>query len=364
MNKAPTITRLQFIFMLSGIQISVAVLSLPRKLAESAGTDGLLALPLGYILSVLASCIIVAVMRHSKEATLFAAISSMGGKWAGKTFAGIMALYFLMLMYDGIVRAILIMKTWLLPSTSSFVIMLLLLVPAYKVASGGIRLVGRYAELVFYMSCWLPFVYLFTLKYSHWLNLLPFFKTGFIPVLGAVKNTIYPSLGMVAVFILYPSLIKKETAYANVLLSNGITFSVYIFLTIICFVYYSPHGIQVFNDPVISILKTIEFRSIERIEIPFISFYLFLFSLVWIPCMYFVSVCICEIAGTADIKVPLRVLVISLAIGTYFFLPTFNQSNALQGWLVRCSIVIEYALPFILLCCLLLYNKRRRGLNL
>ncbi|MDQ8737051.1 GerAB/ArcD/ProY family transporter [Paenibacillus sp. LHD-38] len=62
----------------------------------------------------------------------------------------------------------------------------------------------RTAELVAVISCWLPFVYLFTLKYTHWLNLLPLFKEGLLPVLSAVKATMYPSLGLAATFILYP----------------------------------------------------------------------------------------------------------------------------------------------------------------
>ncbi len=363
MKRVPTITRLQFIFMLSGIQISVAVLSLPRKLAESAGTDGLLALPLGFVISVLASFIIVTVMKNSKEATLFDSVSVMAGRWAGKALAVIMALYFFLLMYDGMVRAILIMKIWLLPNTSSYVIMALLLVPAYKVAGSGLRVLGRYAEIVTYLSGWIPFVYLFTLKYAHWLNLLPFFKEGILPVFMAVKSTIYPSLGMVAVLLLYPNLNKKETAYMNVLLSNGITFTVYIFLTLICYIYYSPAEIPYINDPIISILKTIEFRSIERIEIPFISFYLFVFSMVWIPCMYFISSCMCWLTGTSDLKVPLRVLCISLAIGTFFFLPTFNQSDFLLHILTKFGMAVEYMLPALLLICLWLYNKRAGGIR-
>ncbi|MGO4547823.1 endospore germination permease [Paenibacillus sp. 2TAB23] len=354
-----SITFLQFVFIISGIQISVAVLSLPRKLAEAAGSDGWMALPLGFVLNLICSYIIVSVMRKCSEKTLIDAISTMMGKWIGKAFALIIALYFFHLMYDGLVRAILIVKIWLMPNTQAYVLMLLLLFPAYKVALGGPRIIGRYAEFVAVISCWLPFVYLFTLKYAHWLNLLPFLKEGFQPVLYAVKETIYPTLGLSAVFILYPYLKNKEKAASALFLSNAVTMSVYMFITIICFIYYSPYESKYYNDPIISILKTIEFRFIERIEVPFISFYLFVFSLVWIPCMYIVSYCIRQIFELDSHRTPLRILCALLIIGTYFFIPTFNQSDKLQHWLIWFGFSMEYILPSLLLIYIILYKRLR-----
>lgn len=35
-----TITSMQFIVMISGLQVSLSILSLPRDLADAAGTDG------------------------------------------------------------------------------------------------------------------------------------------------------------------------------------------------------------------------------------------------------------------------------------------------------------------------------------
>ncbi|WP_171056216.1 GerAB/ArcD/ProY family transporter [Paenibacillus sinopodophylli] len=354
-----SITYTQFVLIITGIQISVAVLSLPRKLAEAAGSDGWLALPLGFILNLVCSYIIVAVMRSCSGRTLIDTVSAMMGKWIGKAFALALAFYFLNLMYDGLVRAILIVKIWLMPNTQAYVLMLLLLFPAYKIALGGPRIIGRYAELVTVISCWLPFVYLFTLKYAHWLNLLPFFKEGFLPVLYAVKSTIYPTLGLAAVFILYPYLKNKEKAAPALFISNMITTTVYLFITIICFIYYSPHESKFYNDPIISILKTIEFRFIERIEIPFISFYLFVFSLVWIPSMYIVSYCMSLVFELDSHRTPLRVLCIVLIVGTFFYMPTFNQSDKIQHFLTWFGFSMEYVLPSILLIAITIYNRYR-----
>lgn len=337
---------------------------MPTCSEQAAGSDGWMALPLGFALNIVCSYIIVSVMRNSSEKTLIETLSAIIGKWIGKAFALVIALYFFHLMYDGLVRAILIVKIWLMSNTQSYVLMLLMLFPAYKVALGGPRIIGRYAELVAVISCWLPFVYLFTLKYAHWLNLLPFLKEGFLPVLYAVKQTVYPTLGLSAVFILYPYLKNKGKAASAMFLSNAVTFSVYLFITIICFIYYSPNESLLYNDPIISILKTIEFRFIERIEVPFISFYLFVFSLVWIPSLYIVSYCMRLIFGISSHRNPLRILCAMLIIGTFFFVPAFNQSDKLQHWLTWFGLGMEYVLPSLLLIYMTLYKQMHKGKSL
>ncbi|WP_235560917.1 GerAB/ArcD/ProY family transporter [Bacillus sp. FJAT-28004] len=359
-----TITSMQFIFIISGIQISVAVLNLPRNLAELAGTDGWISILIGYALSVLCGYIIIMVMRHCSGKTLVDALPTMMGKWIAKGVAILLALFFLTLMYDGLVRTILIIKIWLMPNTQSYILMVLLLVPAYKIAINGPRILGRYAELVAVISCWLPFVYLFTLKYAHWLNLLPILKEGWLPVLAAVKATIYPNLGLAAVFIFYPYLVKKEKAASSVFISSTITLSVHLFITIICFIYFSPHEITLYNEPIISILKTIEFRFIERIEVPFIAFYLFVFSLVWIPSMYIVTYCISKVFGLSNHHAPLRILCIILAIATFIYIPSFKQSDEIEVWLTWFGFGMEYILPSLLLVYMVIYKRihRRAGL--
>ncbi|SFE39112.1 spore germination protein (amino acid permease) [Paenibacillus algorifonticola] len=344
------ITLFQFISIISGSQVSVAVLNLPRKLSEAADTDGWIALIIGWALSLIAGLAIVGVMKYYPNGTLFDLLSEYMGRWAGVLAAMLFALYFFYLMYDGLVRTILVTKTWLLPTTQSFVLMSLLLIPAYSIVRHGIRNVARYAELIIWISLWIPFVYIYTLKHAHWVYLLPLLKEGWLPILTAVKATIYPMLGMVSIFILYPHLKYKEYATKGIVIANSITMLLYLFVTIICYVYFSPEESHLFNDPVISVLKSIEFKFIERIEVPFISFYLFIFSLIWIPMMYLLTYCIAWIFKRESIGIPLRLLIILLAVGTFFYFPTYNINNFLVRQLFWVGLILEYIFPVCLLC--------------
>ncbi|MGG4143355.1 endospore germination permease [Paenibacillus algorifonticola] len=343
------ITLFQFIAIISGSQVSVAVLSLPRRLAETAGTDGWISIIIGWAVSLIAGLSIVAVMKYYPEGTLFDLLSEYMGRWAGVLAALLFVLYFFYLMYDGLVRTILVTKTWLLPNTMSSTLMLLMLIPAYSIVRHGIRNVARYAELVIWISLWIPFVYLFTLRHAHWLYLLPIFKDGWMPVLSAVKSTIYPMLGMVEIFVLYPHLKYKQYAAKGIVIANSFTSLLYLFVTIICYVYFSPEESRFYNDPVISVLKSIEFKFIERIEVTFIAFYLFIFSLIWIPTLYLVSYCISWIFKRESSALPLHILIILLVVGTYFYFPTYNVSTYMASQLTWVGLAMEYIFPICLL---------------
>ncbi len=177
-KQKPSITILQFICIISGIQIGVAVLSLPGNLVKAAGTDGWIAIIIGWIIAGVAGTVIVMVMKNGQDETILELISRTLGKWAGKLAALLMACYFVLLTFDGLNRTVLITKTWLLPNTSSFTLMVLMLIPSYAVLNNQIIAVGRYVVVIFLMSLWVPFIYLLPLKNGHLLHLLPVIKEG------------------------------------------------------------------------------------------------------------------------------------------------------------------------------------------
>ncbi|TDG00459.1 GerAB/ArcD/ProY family transporter [Paenibacillus piri] len=355
---------MQFIFFNTGIQISVVFLSLPRNLAEQAGTDGWIALIIGWILSLAASLIMIQVMKRYPDGTLLDLLTRYAGKWAGKTAAVLLALYFIYFGYEGIVRAVNIIKIWLLPQTPAYLIMILLLIPSYLIARNGPTILGRYSEIILLMSFWIPIVYLIPLKDAHWLHLLPVFKEGWKPVLAAMPATVYSFVGFVVTMMLYPFLDNKHNASLGVTICNTLTLLTHLFITIICFVYFSPDEIITYNEPVITYLKAIEFEFIERIEILFISFYLLLFSLSWIPVFSLAAICTSWLAGQKDHRSHLRVLWALLAAATFFYLPSYRQSEWMDDILAAVGLVVEYIFPFVLFGYLWIYDRLQRRTNL
>ncbi|WP_028549621.1 GerAB/ArcD/ProY family transporter [Paenibacillus sp. UNC451MF] len=351
------ITSLQFVLILFGTQVSFGLLSLPQELAEHAGTDSWISLLLGWLCSIVASLMMVRIMQSYPDGTLFDLLQSFIGKWASIAAVLFFSFWTFSYGYIGIVRIVLYTKVWLLPQTPSYIIMLILLVPAYYIARNGLRVLGRYVELVFFMSLWIPFAYLLPLKETHYLNLLPVMKEGWEPIFSALRNTFLSFSGTEIVFILYPFLQKKQHASVGIVISNTMTLLVFLLITLICLMYYGPDEIKEYNEPVINVLKTIEFKFVERIEVLFISFYLLFFSLSWISTMYMTVFSTSWLLGLKDHRGHLRVLCILLGISALIFIPGFNQSDQLEKYMSFYAMAIDYALPLGLLVYLAVHRR-------
>lgn len=355
------LTFVQFVALLFGMQVGIGLLALPQELAERAGTDGWISLLLGWAVSTAASLLIVAAMKTLPDGSLPEQLARIFGRWAYRAVCllfGIWAFYY---SYTCLVRTILYMKVWLLQQTPMYVTMLLLIVPSYTVARNGLRVVGRYAELVVTMSFWVPLIYLLPLNEAHWLHLSPVLKNGWMPVFRAFEITPLSFSGIGAIFLLYPFLKDKSKAAAGVVLSNSLSLFTFILTTIVCFVYFSPDEITRFNEPVVNVLKTIQFNFVERIEVLFLAYFLIIFSLAWIPTAHLAVYCTTTLIGGKDHRAHLRIWCLLLAIATFFYIPGFHQNDRMEQVLVGMELIIGYALPVILLLYSAVFRRRMRG---
>jgi spore germination protein (amino acid permease) len=184
------ITLLQYIYLISGTQMGVTLLFLPRLLAETAGTDGWISIIIGWAIAVCASLVIIQVMKKNPDSTLINILPRYFGKWIGSFITILYALYLLFIAYTVIDRTLLYTKLWSLQQSSTYSILVLLMIPTFLIGRKGMRITGRYAELVYFLFFWMGFIYLIPLKNAHWIHLLPIIKGGWQPILLTVKSVI------------------------------------------------------------------------------------------------------------------------------------------------------------------------------
>jgi spore germination protein (amino acid permease) len=354
------ITFMQYIFLIHGVQVGVGLLTLPRELAEKAGTDGWISLIIGWIFSTLASLIIVQVMKNYPNGTIIDLLTHYFGKWFGKIAAFIFVLYFAFLGSIIFVREGLFIQFWILPQTNMFILLFILSIPTYLIVRNNITILGRYSELVFFMSIWMLFFYFNPLKEAHWLHLLPVIKEGWKPILTAAKTTIFSFMGFEVAFFLYPFLQQKQKASIGVFIANTITLVIFLIVTIVAFTFYSPDEITQYKEPTINLLKIVEFKFLERLEIVFLSLYIFVISTTVLPIFFATVFSASQLFGKQDhSKYVIWLLLINLAY--VFFLPqSFDKNTQLQKIGEPISLLIGYAFPLCLWGYLWLYSRMKR----
>ncbi|SFS57542.1 endospore germination permease [Paenibacillus sp. BC26] len=343
------ITVMQYIFMIHGAQLGFGLLSLPADLAMYAGSDGWISLLMGWAISVLASILIIQVMKKHQDDTIYDLIFRYFGRGIGVILNGCIIVYFMFGFYVTFIASIGFFKMELLANTPNFLMVLLFALPTYSLARNHIRILARYAEITFWGLIWIMLVCLYPLKEAHWLYLLPVLKDGWMPVLHAVNTTGLSFLGFEISFILYPFLKHKDKATIGIIAGNSITLVIYMTVILICFLFFSPDDITSYKYPTLKVLKIIEFRFLERIEIIVLVAYLFLIFRVWTYYLYASTFGISQVLGKQDHEPYVKMTMIVLLLLSIFYKPTSNAHHSLLMLFGQTGWYVAFLLPLFLL---------------
>jgi spore germination protein (amino acid permease) len=355
------LTLFQFILLIHGTQVGIGVLSIPRELAEVAGTDGWISIVIGWGMAVLASLLIISVMKRYPRQTLIDLLPHLLGKWLGNACIVLVILYCLFASVTILGSTVGILNVWILSQTPGYMIAILFSIPTYMILRSGVNIIGRYAELIFYLTLWMPLVMLTTLKDTNWLNLLPVFKDGWAPILAGTKLTVYSFLGFELAFFLYPFLQKKKYAALGIVAANTLSLLVFMQVTLLCFTYFSPDEITHYTWPTLNLWKMIEFRFLERIDILFLAFYLLILSTSVFPYIYFSVFSSSQLFGLSDHKKHLKVLLVLIIVAFWLYTPTFIDLKKWNQLWSQSGLIFGYILPVLLAVPILLFHKSRRG---
>lgn len=338
----------QYILYIVTTQIGIGVLTLPRELTKVVGSDGWISIILGWALILVISYTIIQTMKRYPEGTLYDLLPLVFGKWLGKLFALCWVMYTYFAAGITLFNIVFIIQVWILVNTSNAYLVVALLIPVYLVASKRLQVQGRYAEFSFLSTIWLMPLLLFAYKDSHWLNLLPLFKDGLIPVVTAVHYTVLPFLGFELAFFLYPYLVDKKSAFQHLVVANTMTMLFYVFLAITSIVYFSEPELKEYYSPTLQLLKTVILPFIERFEIIFLAFYLILLSQTVIPYLYTSSVGAAHVLGLKTNTGVLKAGVLIFIIISWFVEPSFKQIEQINTWFSRPASIFCIAFPVLL----------------
>lgn len=358
------ITLMQFIFMIHGAQLGVGVLTLPADLAKIAGTDGWISLFLGWAITLIVSVVIIQIMKHHPEDTLYDLLPRYFGKWLGLLLNLLVVGYFLLAFFSSTFGALSVVKQTLLPKTPNYLLALVVCIPIYTIAKNHLRIIARYAELTFWGCLWLLPLFMYALKESVWLNLLPMIKEGWMPILKGGKATTLSFQGFETLFILYPFLKHKNKALKGVFIANSLTLFIYVLAVLVCFLYFPPDGITHYNWPPLRLLKTLEFRFLERFEVIWIVGYLFILSRIWIFTLYYASLGSSRIFGKQDHRPYVRIYVLGLLMASFFYAPGYSNGQKFQEWSGNAGIVFAFIFPWFLWLYTTLFRRLRKGASI
>ncbi|MBD1370767.1 endospore germination permease [Hazenella sp. IB182357] len=358
------ISLMQYIFLLYKTQLGIGVFTLPRIVAEDVGHDGWISILLGYMLSNIVSILVIKLMEKHPDQTLYEILPCFFGKWVGNLINIILILFTLIGASIVIFGIISIVQVWSMPKSHQFVLMLLFLVPVYLVTKQGVRNISNYAQFVFLFTMWQPLLIMSTIYDAEILNFLPIFSEGIPHVLEGVRGTLFSFMGFEMSFFLYPFLKDKKHAIRGVIIANTLCLNILLSVTLICFSKFSQEEILDFIWPTLNLLKTIQTPVLERLEIPFLSFYLPVVLISVVTYLYISLLGITTLTKKSNHIPYLWIVLLAWTILSIFYTPSINTLGIVSDWWTEASIYIVFYFSVFLWGYSLIYHRwQKRGLG-
>ncbi|MED4446931.1 spore gernimation protein [Bacillus thuringiensis] len=356
------ITLFQYILTISGVQVGFGVLTLPREVAQGANTDGWMSIIIGCVITTLVSLCIVKIMEKHPGYTLLDVLIRYLGKWLGRVVMIFWILYAVLAAISLIFSLLYVIHIWILPRSPMSLIMILLSIPMLMLACKGALIISRFAVFTVIFTLWMPLLLFIPLKDGHFIYLLPLIKEGWLPIINTVKSTIIAFLGFEFAFVLYPYLTNKASAKKGIVIANLITLFIYLQITFVSFIYFSPDGIIKFLWPTLSLVTPFHFSFLERFEIIFLSFYLFIIFDSCIPYIFTASDGINQLLNKKGSSLPIYFLLFGCIFILFFYIPSSYQISSLREFWGTASYFIVFLFPVVFLLYMTLYQhwKRRK----
>lgn len=271
------LTNNQAMFMLFSALVGIGVLALPQSAGKTAGSHAWLAVMLAGVIPLLTVTLMSLVGRRLPGLTLAEMNDYVFGSYLGKIFTLVYITYALTLMAIELRYFAFIVKSYLLPVTPAWVIILLTVVSASYLAAASIKVLGRVCELIFYLVIPAYFLVLPALSEASLLTLMPVGVTDYHAFLQGIFSSAFAYAGATLWLVILPFITRQEETLQTGLKAIVILIIVYVFFTVVAISIFGE-GIKFIRWPVLMLLKTAMVPVIERIE--------FIFILLWIPTVY------------------------------------------------------------------------------
>ncbi|RDW19846.1 GerAB/ArcD/ProY family transporter [Oceanobacillus chungangensis] len=253
-------------FIMFGVQTGVGIMGAPKYIFIEAKQDSWVAILLAYILLIIIVSVMLLILKQYEDADIFGIQVDIFGKWIGKLFGTIYILYFFVNLLSILLNYIEVIKVYLFPTISSFILGLLFIILIAYCVLGGIRTIVGMIFFFVILTQWILFLLYDPISRMDWSHFSPMFQASFPEILQGTKATTYSISGFELLFILYPFIQNKDKIKLPLFLGLGYTIFNLLLVTVISIGYFSPVDLADLDWPTLSLFKNVSYSFIERLD--------------------------------------------------------------------------------------------------
>ncbi|WP_261133746.1 spore germination protein [Bacillus sp. Marseille-Q3570] len=269
------ITTVQLFFLIMHTQVGIGLLTLPHDVYQTTGTGSWISILLGGLLIQIMIVIIWLLAKRFPDKTIFDIHSKLFGRVLGNFLTFLFCLYFLFTTVLIGLLTITALKQWHYPNTPHWIIAFLSLLTFSYFVRVNIQVLARYNVIISFV---IIFLCLFILTpFSSNINADYLFPINLEPtdLMKGVNKVILSLLGFEFLMFAFP-FVKGEPKkiLKSASLVNAFVTLIYVALMIITMMFFTSKEIIIVKEPILYILKSLDWNVIERLDIFFLTAWL------------------------------------------------------------------------------------------
>ncbi|MDQ1911074.1 GerAB/ArcD/ProY family transporter [Paenibacillus sp. GD4] len=331
------------------IQSGITLLSLPRLLAETYGTNGWVMLILPSAVSALVIYMIALIYKHGKGLSLFELMERRLSKYL---LYPIYTFFVIVWSMIGILISkeyVLLVQLYNFPTVPEDYLLIVMMLVVCFMLSKKIHNMAKATVIFFLLSVWMIFLSLYVIPHFSFARLTPYFMqlgsfdfSGQLSVLGAF-------LGFEIFLFLFPYVDRQAKFAQSLQYGNLFTTGIYMIVSFTNFGFFCFEQLKIDYYPVISMLQYIRAPFVERLETLLIGVF-FLKMLVTVCMYYWIAL---ETFGRLTPRVSYLWRIIIVLFASYLVSTMIDGEQATKHWLQQ-LFTLESAAACLVPCILLL----------
>jgi spore germination protein AB len=338
-------------FVIHSMQFGIGIVGFQRIIAKSAGYDGWISILIAGFCIHIILWMILKMLRLAKG-DIIAIHNYTFGKAVSKILAIVLVLYFCLLTVTVLRNYIEMVQVWMFPKLGTFWFALVFLILVVYVIFGGFRTVTGISLFGIVLPSYILALFLFTIPYAEFDNLLPIFDHSMRDILTGSKDMSLTILGFETILVFYPFIKEPEKSGKWAHLAVLYTTLICVYLAVITFAYFPEAQLQKNIWPTLTMWKIIAMPFVERFEYIGIANW----CLIILPNVSIALWCASRLAKEVfsfKQKTTVPILAFICLIGTSFLL-TRNQINILSDWVGRIGFYFNFVyIPFLFVAMLI-----------
>src|SRR5690625_4321124 len=284
------ITKYQLVNIMIHSQIGVGMITLPYEIFLKAGSDSWISVLLAGVIIQVIILIYAKLVKRFPSHHLYEIIQLVFGKWIGKTIIIFYSIYFIILGGVFLAKYAFILKSWMMPLTPKWILIVLILLLSVYTAIENIQVIARLLTLSSIILVIFIGISAFALRDAHITYILPIGNSGLKSIIDGIPVSIYSFIGFGYFIIIHPFVQSDYKGIVRTVTISNITITLFnTFMVLTSLLFFSSKELKRIPEPVLYLVKSFNFNIIGRPDLIFTSMWIVLVVTTSIMMLYVTS---------------------------------------------------------------------------